>query len=189
MDVQILGDCCLEEKKKKSKIAPSLRDRPKRVLFVLRVYQLPFFFTKIFHQGAVFQGWLLRCCGDMLPVRRRRFHLCSSQDRESLQRQRERRWEEGAGSGNRNAHEALTVSGKWVSVVAPASSRCQGCEIPNYGCKFCTTASCLITPDRSFRSPFLHCCNFCLFWFNLFCFIYLWAVSAHFPPFINILSA
>lgn len=60
----------------------------------------------------------------------------------------------GAGSGNRNAHEALTVSGKWVCVVAPASSRCQGCEIPNYGCKFCTTASCLITPDRSSHSPF-----------------------------------
>lgn len=143
----MLGDCCL--KKKKSEIAPrsereSERERPNRVLFVLRVHQLPFVFTQIIHQGAAFQGWLLRCCGDMLPVGGRRFHLCSSQDGESLRGARRR--EEGAGSGNRNAREALTVSGKWVSLVAPASSRCQGCEIPNYGCKFCTTASCLITP-------------------------------------------
>lgn len=47
-----------------------------------------------------------------------------------------------------------------------SSSRCQGCGIPNYGCKFCTTASRLIIPDLSFRSPFFHRRSSCLLSFS-----------------------
>lgn len=78
---------------------------------------------------------------------------------------RDREWarereEEGEGSIDRNAHQAWTVSGKWESVVPPSSSRCQGCGIPNYSCKFCTTASRLIIPDlRSFSLSLFHCCS------------------------------
>lgn len=70
--------------------------------------------------------------------------------------------EEGEGGSDRNTHQARTVSGKWESVVPPFSSRCQDHGIPNYGCKFCTTASCLITLDLGFCSPFF-IAAFCAF--------------------------
>lgn len=104
------------------------------------------------------QGWLPRYSIDRLPVLWRRFHLCTEQNGEALQRQKEREGEkgeeeeeEGEGSSDRNAHQAWTVSGKWESVVPPSLSRCQSRGTPNYSRKFWTTASRLIIPDPSFR--------------------------------------
>lgn len=75
---------------------------------------------------------------------RRRFHLCTVQDEEALQ---SREKDEGERSSDRNAHQPWSVPGKWESVVAPSSSRCQAFQITAV---FCTTASCLITLDLRF---------------------------------------
>lgn len=114
---------------------------------------------------------------------------------EKYSRDGEREEEEGEGEGeessDRDAHQAWTVSGKWESVVPPSSSRCQGCGIPNYGCKFCTTASRLIIPELSFRSPFFIaalCASFHLVCFTFFlsfspgcsCSFFLWAFMSLF---------
>lgn len=88
--------------------------------------------------------------------------------------------EEGEGGSDRNTHQAWTAPGKWESVVPPFSSRCQDRGIPNYGCKFCTTASCLITLDLGFRSAFF-IAAFCAF-FHFVCFtlsLFLLAASAY----------
>lgn len=55
---------------------------------------------------------------------------------------------------DRKCLRVWNIFGRQVSVVAPFSSRCQGCGIANYGCKFYTTASRLITLHLSFCSAF-----------------------------------
>lgn len=55
------------------------------------------------------QGWLLRYSGDIVPVMWRRFHLCTVQDKEVLQRQKK---DEREGSSDRNAHQPWSISCK-----------------------------------------------------------------------------
>lgn len=79
------------------------------------------------------QGWLLRYSGDMLPVLWRRFHLCTVQDGEALQRhrmsQRERRREREALTETPTKHGLFLANENLLCLPLHPDARAVGFQI------------------------------------------------------------